>query len=60
MDARPGENRLPDGWWTVILVAAIAVFFFVTGTAFAGTFRSYVPVTVTSDRSGLVMEAAPR
>ena len=60
METRPGENRLPDGWWTVILVGAIAVFFFVTGTAFAGTFRSYVPVTVTSDRSGLVMEAGAK
>jgi phospholipid/cholesterol/gamma-HCH transport system substrate-binding protein len=35
METRPGEKRLSDGWWTVILVTAIAVFFFVTGTAFA-------------------------
>ncbi|CDO31121.1 virulence factor Mce family protein [Mycolicibacterium vulneris] len=27
-----------------------------TGAMFSGTFRSYVPVTLTSDRSGLVME----
>ncbi|MCX2932319.1 MCE family protein [Mycobacterium sp. CVI_P3] len=60
MDARPGEDRLRDGWWTVILLAIIAVFFFVTSTLFAGTFRSYVPVTLTSDRSGLVMETGAK
>lgn len=60
MEARPGEERLHDRWWTVILLVAIAVFFFVTGTAFAGTFRSYVPVTLTADRSGLVMETGAK
>jgi len=39
-----------------MLLVAIAVFLFVTTTAFAGTFRSYVPVTLTSDRAGLVLE----
>jgi phospholipid/cholesterol/gamma-HCH transport system substrate-binding protein len=60
MEDRRGENRLPDGWWTVILLVAIGAFFFVTTTAFAGTFRSYVPVTLTSDRSGLVMETGAK
>ncbi|WP_142389912.1 MlaD family protein, partial [Mycobacterium sp. shizuoka-1] len=55
-----GENRLADGWWTVILLLAIGAFFFVTATAFAGTFRSYVPVTLASDRSGLVMETGAK
>jgi phospholipid/cholesterol/gamma-HCH transport system substrate-binding protein len=56
MEPRPGEERIPTGWWTVILLAAIAVFLFATATLFAGTFRSYVPVTLTSDRSGLILE----
>ncbi|HSS24092.1 MAG TPA: MCE family protein [Mycobacterium sp.] len=56
MKRRPGQHRIPTAWWTVILLAAIAVFLFVTTTAFAGTFRSYVPVTLTSDRAGLVLE----
>ena len=56
MEPRPGEHRIPTAWWTVILLAAIAAFLFVTAVVFAGTFRSYVPVTLTSDRSGLVME----
>jgi phospholipid/cholesterol/gamma-HCH transport system substrate-binding protein len=60
MEDRVGENRLSDGWWTVILLAAIGAFFFVTTTAFAGTFRSFVPVTLTSDRSGLVMETGAK
>lgn len=60
MDPRPGEERLHDRWWTVILLLAIGAFFFVTATLFAGTFRSYVPVTMTADRSGLVMETGAK
>ena len=60
MEPRPGEERLPDRWWTVILLLMIGVFFFVTATLFLGTFRSYVPVTLTSDRSGLVMETGAK
>jgi len=56
MEPRPGEQRIPTGWWTIILLAAIAAFLFVTTALFAGTFRSYVPVTLTSDRSGLILE----
>jgi phospholipid/cholesterol/gamma-HCH transport system substrate-binding protein len=60
MEDRQGENRLRDGWWTVILLVVIGAFFFVTATAFAGTFRSFVPVTLTADRSGLVMETGAK
>ena len=60
METRPGDKRLSDAWWTVILLVAIGAFFFVTVTAFAGTFRSFVPVTLTSDRSGLVMETGAK
>lgn len=56
MEPRPGEQRIPTGWWTIILLAAIAAFLFATTVLFAGTFRSYVPVTLTSDRSGLILE----
>jgi phospholipid/cholesterol/gamma-HCH transport system substrate-binding protein len=56
MEPRPGEQRIPTGWWTVILLAAIAAFLFATAALFAGTFRSYIPVTLTSDRSGLILE----
>ena len=40
----------------MILLAAIAAFLFATAALFAGTFRSYIPVTLTSDRSGLILE----
>jgi phospholipid/cholesterol/gamma-HCH transport system substrate-binding protein len=50
------DSRLHPAWWTAILLAVILAVLFVTLTSFAGTFRSYVPVTLTSDRSGLVME----
>src|SRR6201997_5234601 len=53
---RPGEHRIPTAWWALILFAAVGVFLFVTLGAFSGTFRSYVPVTLTSDRAGLVLE----
>src|ERR1700756_4754947 len=56
MKRRSGAHRIPTAWWTVILLVAVAVFLFVTMTAFAGTFRSYVPVTLISDRAGLVLE----
>src|SRR5246127_5816323 len=56
MKRRSGTHRIPTAWWTLILLVAVAVFLFVTTTAFAGTFRSYVPVTLTSERAGLVLE----
>jgi phospholipid/cholesterol/gamma-HCH transport system substrate-binding protein len=55
-----GEHRLASAWWTVILLMVVTVFAVTTITAFAGTFRSYVPVTLTSDRAGLVMETGAR
>jgi phospholipid/cholesterol/gamma-HCH transport system substrate-binding protein len=56
MESRPGDHRIRPAWWTLILLVAVGVFVWVTTALFAGTFRSYVPVTLTSDRSGLVME----
>ncbi|CAM4346828.1 virulence factor Mce family protein [Mycobacterium basiliense] len=60
MNRGPGAHRLHDAWWTLILFATIGVFIFATATAFTGTFRSYVPVTLTSDRSGLVMDTGAK
>lgn len=56
MASRQRGQELHSAWWTLILFATIGAFFFVTTTAFAGTYKSYVPVTLTSDRAGLVME----
>src|SRR5689334_8570899 len=56
MSRGPGGHRLKDAWWTLILFAVIGVVVLVTAVSFNGTLRSYVPVTLTSDRSGLVMD----
>jgi phospholipid/cholesterol/gamma-HCH transport system substrate-binding protein len=44
-------------WWTLLLYVVIAALIAITAALFNGSFNSYVPVTLTSDRSGLVMEA---
>jgi phospholipid/cholesterol/gamma-HCH transport system substrate-binding protein len=56
MESRPGDHRIHPAWWTLILFVTVGLFVWVTTAMFAGSFRSYVPVTLTSDRSGLVME----
>src|ERR1700734_2335023 len=56
MTLRAGDHRIAAAWWTLILFAVIGVFLFTTTAAFSGPFRSYVPVTLTSDRAGLVLE----
>lgn len=56
MESSRSEGRLHPGWWTLILLAVIAGLVFVTSALFSGTFTSRIPVTLTSDRSGLVMD----
>jgi len=56
MESSRSEGRVPPALWTLMLFAVIATIIFVSSALFAGTFRSYVPVTLSSDRSGLVME----
>src|SRR3954470_3327067 len=56
METRPGEARLHPAWWTAILIAVIAAMVLGTAVAYSGSLNSYVPVTVTSERSGLGME----
>ena len=60
MQPRRGQHRIPTKWWPLFLLALIAVFVFVTAASFSGTFRSSVPVTLTSDRSGLVLETGAK
>src|SRR3954452_5526223 len=55
MDERK-DYRLHEAWWTAILIVAIVAIVLASLAAFSGTFRSFVPVTLTSDRAGLVME----
>jgi phospholipid/cholesterol/gamma-HCH transport system substrate-binding protein len=60
MSSELGRRHLHDGWWTLILFAAIGVTVLVTAVSFNGTFRSTVPVTLTSDRSGLVLDSGAK
>lgn len=57
METRPGQRRLHPAWWTAILVALIAALVALTAALFNESFKPFVPVTLTSDRSGLVMES---
>ncbi|MET0705074.1 MAG: MCE family protein [Mycobacterium sp.] len=50
------SKGLHPAWWTAILLALIVALVYVTASFFTGSFQSYVPVTLTSDRAGLVME----
>lgn len=60
MSRARGKQRLHDGWWALILFAVIAVVVLVTAVSFDGTFRSSVPVTLTAERSGLVMDTGAK
>ena len=55
MDER-NDYRLHSAWWTLILIVSIVGIVLLTMAMFSGTFKSIVPVTLTSDRAGLVME----
>ncbi|MBX7433447.1 MCE family protein [Mycobacterium sp. Y57] len=50
------EEGLHPGWWTLILLLVTVGALWLTYSLFIGSFRSYEAVTLTSDRSGLVME----
>lgn len=56
LGTRRRRLHVKPGWWTLILVVAVIVIIWLTYGSFTGTLKSYVPVTVTSERSGLVME----
>lgn len=50
------ERRLHPAWWTAIFLTITSLFVFLTLSRFIGTFDSSLPVVVTSDRAGLIME----
>src|SRR6476620_1061886 len=54
------HTGLHPAWWTAILVAFLVAAVWLTAALFTGTLRKYVDVTVTSDRSGLVMETGAK
>jgi phospholipid/cholesterol/gamma-HCH transport system substrate-binding protein len=54
-DSRYGGLRAR--WWTAIFAALIVAIIVLVTTLFTGSARTYVPITLTSDRAGLVMES---
>ena len=60
MEPSNRTSRVRPAWWTLILLAVLAAIVVVCSAAFAGTFRSVVPVSLTADRAGLVMDTGAR
>lgn len=60
MTARYRIDRIRPAWWALILIVVIALFIALCAAFFRGTFRSSIPVTLTSDRAGLVMESGAK
>ena len=50
------SEGLHPAWWTLVLVVASIGTIALTSAFFSGSFKSYVSVTVISDRAGLVMD----
>jgi phospholipid/cholesterol/gamma-HCH transport system substrate-binding protein len=60
MDDDSRVGGLHPGWWTAIFVAALVGIVVMTTVLFSGSLHTYVPVTLTSDRAGLVMESGAK
>ena len=50
------RGRIDPIWWAPVLILVIAALTTLTALLFTGTLRKTVPLTVISDRAGLVME----
>jgi len=60
MDTHAGFTRIHPAWWTTALIVVIATFMWLCSALFAGTLTPSVPVMLTSDRAGLVMESGAK
>ncbi|UXA16545.1 MCE family protein [Mycobacterium sp. SMC-4] len=60
MDSLRQDKRLAPRWWTFVLFAVIAAMVALTWALFTRSFTPVVRVTVTSERSGLVMESGAK
>ncbi len=50
------RGKIDPIWWAPVLLVVVIAISTLTALLFSGTLRSYVPLTLVSDRSGLVME----
>lgn len=60
MRSRFSAEAVHPLWWAAALFGATFALAAICTAFFVGAFRSYVPVTVTSDRTGLVMETGAK
>ncbi|MDO3399541.1 MCE family protein [Mycolicibacterium neoaurum] len=60
MARKAGEPLIHPDWWTAFLIVFVIAAVALTGFLFTGSFKSYVPVTLSSDRAGLVMEVGAK
>jgi phospholipid/cholesterol/gamma-HCH transport system substrate-binding protein len=56
MTNSPWRGRIDPIWWAPVLFLVIAALSTLTALLFSGTLRKTVPLTLVSDRAGLVME----
>ncbi len=54
------SGRIHPIWWALVMFAIVAALLVATSMTFAGTLRSFVPITLVSDRAGLVMESGAK
>lgn len=54
------NGGLSPRWWAAMLLVAVCTFVVMCSAQFSGQFRSFVPVTLTADRAGLVMESGAK
>ncbi|MGV0644659.1 MCE family protein [Mycolicibacterium holsaticum] len=60
MNQEQKDRRIHFLCWTAALFATITALVAACLASFAGAFRDYLPVTLTSDRTGLVMETGAK
>ena len=54
------SDGMHPAWWTLILLTAIIGIIALTSALFSGSFKAYVPVTLMSDRAGLVTDVGSK
>lgn len=60
MTSASREQRFHPAWWTAIIASVVIAFVWLCSMLFVGGFTSYVKVTLTSDRAGLMMESGAK
>jgi len=60
MKPREGVDRLKPAWWALILLSVVGVFLFASGVAYTRGYKTYVPVTLVSDRTGLALDTGAK